>query len=1449
MIRRSTLGVDTIGWLRQQLTGLGGFATMLHELLQNAEDEGCEWIEIEFKRDALIVRNPSVFDEADWDRITLLASGGKALEESAKIGTFGVGFISVYQITDCPEIISAAEHVVFRPQRQLTGTEPSIEWLGTPKHLPGTEFRLPWARTSSPLRQRLEQPPVSEEAISGYWDVAIVSLPDALVFLRSLRCVRLRRGKELVEIRREDSESGGAVTWRAIVVARDGQWAQRFDWLMAESDLPRPLNVPSVRADRRAHVALAIPQVEDIRSFVGRLFSFLPTQHLTGLRFHVHGTFFAKSDRKGIERDGINDRVTWNRALLEGVAPLLGEIAPGLWHELGFRGFFDLIPLPDFESREFPELNVIKPTLEAVAKVHPLVPDRGGKPCQGTEVCFGDGLTEDELDVLELLGARFVHPEALSFRNWLTKFGVQPFGLAQLCKLPLIAGLRDGQPLSTAPVAVRDATQRCVFYGALAKLLGSLGTRRPKGHKPEMLPWGVSAAGTLRPFAAIWPVSESTCTLFEAFIGKDRFWETGIIPELPDEVIRLSPGFSVCDAIGAVEASSTARVDEIQKDRPEVLPRLYIYFQREKSSLAGNPLVVGRLKSLPIFLSTDGKLRALWDLSLPGPFVDPLRLGTTLDLETIASFLSQRDRRELRRFLEDLDVLPLSLETYCRKHVAKYFNDLQHQASEPWPNTALEILDLLRGHLRYYQDNEDILETFRGSALVPCSTGLFVRADQVYLPSGALDAVFGPGQYPRPSHQLTEGLQPGWKDFYSTLGVRTSPAVSDVVESVRKTARLPASDDPHGRLKALYEFLNENYEHFEENDRELVASLAGVPWLPIWGKEETLAEPSRVFTPARRHLFETQADFIAFDEPSRAFREALQLRVEPEPRLVVAHLIERARDGASVHREVYRFLNLRADDLAIGRLRGQPCIDLGSGRYARGDRVFFDEVPFGRYRHHLAPELQEFRRFCEAVGVRPASQLNASDYAAVLGDISAEYGSSNRMVDEHAKAVITTIYRWAHSQLEAGEEITPAFRDLRKEKCVLANNDLLYTPSRVLLGDKSYFAEEFKLQLKDQILVKDRTTWRALRECLGVKTLSESVAVKVARREGEAVDQELTLHVRIRKPFFQRVIETRKQDQQAGWNETILDRLEVRRVAALEAVWELTNGDIFLQTARKHLDVWYDAGVNAILLAGDALFPGLRFARELGMAVNEDIDPSYLVPLFDRILLEEDLRRIDQYLDDAGVDRLSDVVPTKIERSGEVTDMGTNSVESTGTQLRTATPGAKPSIESEAEGQKEGKRQQRGGFERRSFVRVHIGHGSALPGAEGKVRERRQTEKSAIDTVKEYEAANGRSVESVESKDCGWDLESRESSREVRYIEVKGLREEWSGYEILLTQNEFQAAWELAERYYLYVVDRIATGQPRIQIVQDPAHSGDYFAFDNPDANVSFDDPATEVKS
>ncbi|KAF9235045.1 hypothetical protein BU15DRAFT_65186 [Melanogaster broomeanus] len=103
--------------------------TVFRELVQNADDAGAENVEIEFQTKEYagkpsgfkatngthgnlsnvkvfkwVVKNDgAVFQKEDWDRITNIAEGN---QDEQKIGTFGVGFFSVFSVTECPVVIS-----------------------------------------------------------------------------------------------------------------------------------------------------------------------------------------------------------------------------------------------------------------------------------------------------------------------------------------------------------------------------------------------------------------------------------------------------------------------------------------------------------------------------------------------------------------------------------------------------------------------------------------------------------------------------------------------------------------------------------------------------------------------------------------------------------------------------------------------------------------------------------------------------------------------------------------------------------------------------------------------------------------------------------------------------------------------------------------------------------------------------------------------------------------------------------------------------------------------------------------------------------------------------------------------------------------------------------------------------------------------------------------------
>src|SRR4051794_19668234 len=107
-------GASTVGVIADRLTGYIGYEAILSELLQNADDAEATEIQFSFSSASLIVRNNSFFSEDDWQNIAEIASRGKSKQEG-KIGTFGTGFLSVFHITDQPEILSAGKHKIIQP--------------------------------------------------------------------------------------------------------------------------------------------------------------------------------------------------------------------------------------------------------------------------------------------------------------------------------------------------------------------------------------------------------------------------------------------------------------------------------------------------------------------------------------------------------------------------------------------------------------------------------------------------------------------------------------------------------------------------------------------------------------------------------------------------------------------------------------------------------------------------------------------------------------------------------------------------------------------------------------------------------------------------------------------------------------------------------------------------------------------------------------------------------------------------------------------------------------------------------------------------------------------------------------------------------------------------------------------------------------------------------------
>ena len=173
---------------------------------------------------ALYAYNNSVFSPEDFENIRRIEEGTK-LADPTKIGQFGLGFCSVYQLTDVPSILSANKLVVFDPHMHflgasLTSGSPGIsidfvEEQGdmeafyqdqvAPYHglfgcnvlskpveggFPGTLFRLPFRGISTP-RSDICSKTFNRDGIELWKERFKEAAQSLLIFLRHVQLVGL----------------------------------------------------------------------------------------------------------------------------------------------------------------------------------------------------------------------------------------------------------------------------------------------------------------------------------------------------------------------------------------------------------------------------------------------------------------------------------------------------------------------------------------------------------------------------------------------------------------------------------------------------------------------------------------------------------------------------------------------------------------------------------------------------------------------------------------------------------------------------------------------------------------------------------------------------------------------------------------------------------------------------------------------------------------------------------------------------------------------------------------------------------------------------------------------------------------------------------------------------------------------------------------------------------
>lgn len=370
---------------------------ILKELIQNADDAEASRVvflfderthpsnslflpELEpFQGPALFVYNDSVFAEEDWEGIQTISCSVKRNDPN-KVGQFGIGFNSIYHITDLPAIFSGSSVALLEPRETIFEREGGHRWsLEDPddrevlercrdqfgpfrdvlrqvegavswdtamggRYFRGTLFRFPLRRAPTAISNTV----YDAGKVSELFESFAVDADMSLLFLRHVTSISLgylRAGGETETLLRINAVSqslplplalsspgeGESSTRMKTISRREGEGPeQTCRWLLSTCVGPGGgLAALAASLSLTPRVDLAFPLTEPQPGFTGRLSCYLPLpdneSNRTGLPVHLNASFGLTDNRRHVkwpESDQKHDEAAqWNELLVSEVLP------------------------------------------------------------------------------------------------------------------------------------------------------------------------------------------------------------------------------------------------------------------------------------------------------------------------------------------------------------------------------------------------------------------------------------------------------------------------------------------------------------------------------------------------------------------------------------------------------------------------------------------------------------------------------------------------------------------------------------------------------------------------------------------------------------------------------------------------------------------------------------------------------------------------------------------------------------------------------------------------------------------------------------------------------------------------------------------------------------------------------------------------------------------------
>ncbi|KAF4318610.1 hypothetical protein G195_008065 [Phytophthora kernoviae 00238/432] len=282
------------------------------ELLQNADDNAYDDTVIplgEFtlteNQDIVFYNNERGFSPANIQAICDVGASTKGASDSeTSIGKKGIGFKSVFKVSDNPQVHSNGFHICFHAKNAQHGN--------------GMGYILPyWLEDATQWRQQRGTTfvlPLNDASVQRVNDISLSLMmfePSVLLFLRRICELRLRdvvRRHALHFLKKEKQLQANVqivqLYSRTLQQGKNDVEVAQQNWLVVKEKLEPP---PLFGRDRPTEIAIAFPFASQDdhtndpadRPPLQQVFAFLPLRSY-GFRFILHGDFEIPSSREAI---------------------------------------------------------------------------------------------------------------------------------------------------------------------------------------------------------------------------------------------------------------------------------------------------------------------------------------------------------------------------------------------------------------------------------------------------------------------------------------------------------------------------------------------------------------------------------------------------------------------------------------------------------------------------------------------------------------------------------------------------------------------------------------------------------------------------------------------------------------------------------------------------------------------------------------------------------------------------------------------------------------------------------------------------------------------------------------------------------------------------------------------------------------------------------------------